>query len=84
MKAVQVEAVQVKAVQVKAVQAEAGYRKVAVAAATEAVKCVGGDCHSFGLLEPKSKEEVLVVQVEAAQIQPGSPTEYGIQQELHL
>ena len=40
---------------------EAGYRKVAVAAATEAVKCVGGDCHSSGRLEPKSMKEVLVV-----------------------
>ena len=69
----------------KDVHVEAGHRK---AAAIEVVKCVwtyeqaGRDCHSlYDTEEPKSMEEVLVVQMEA-QIQPGSPTKYGNQQEL--
>ena len=69
----------------KDVHVEAGHGK---AAAIEAAKCVwtyeqaGRDCHSLcDTEEPKSMEEVLVVQMEA-QIQPGSPTKYGNQQEL--
>ena len=56
---------------VKDIHMEAGHRKAAAIEEEEA-----------DTEEPKSMEEVLVVQVEA-QIQPGSP-KYGIQRELHL
>ena len=55
----------------KEVHVEAGHRKAAAIEDEEADT------------EPKSMEEVLVVQVRP-QIQPGSPNEYGLQRELHL